>query len=94
MKIVGHEEAAAQQIVAQDFGLAFGQPPFAHLDGVEPGPVVNVVAVFQIDGLLDGPDLQARQAPDGFAKNDDRRADNPASRATVPSRQSPSKRPR
>ena len=53
VEIVGHEEAAAQQVFAQLLGLRVGEAPFADLDGVEPGPVV-VVAVVEVDGLLDG----------------------------------------
>jgi hypothetical protein len=35
------------------------------LYGVQPGPVVNVVAFFDIDGLLDGADMNAAQAAEG-----------------------------
>ena len=68
VKIVGHEEAAAQQIFAHDFGFLFGEAPFAHLHGVYPRPVERFVAVFHHHGLLDGPRLDARQAPHGLRK--------------------------
>jgi hypothetical protein len=36
------------------------------LDGVEPGPVVYVVAIIQVDGLFDGADAEAGEAFDGL----------------------------
>ncbi len=64
-EVVAHEEAAAQQIFAQFRGLRVGQIPVAHLDGVKPGPVVDVVAVVQIHRLLHGADVDAGEAADG-----------------------------
>src|SRR5580704_8668991 len=66
MKIVRHEEAAAQQIFAHHFGFLFGQSPLAHLHRVEPRPVVRLVSVLKHHGLFDGPHLNARQTPDGL----------------------------
>ncbi len=64
-KIVQHEKAAAQQVLAEFLDLAIGQLPIPHFAGVEPGPVVNVVAIVQIDGLLDGACRYAGQAAQG-----------------------------
>ena len=49
-------------------GLRVGQLPVAHLAGVEPGPVVDVVAVVQVDGLLDGAGVEARQPAEGLGE--------------------------
>ena len=46
--------------------LLGGQAPFAHLHGIEPGPVVHLVAVFEIDRLLDRADVDPRQTADGL----------------------------
>ena len=40
----------------------------ADFDCIEPGIVVDVVAVIQIDRLLDGAHVDAGQAADGFGK--------------------------
>jgi hypothetical protein len=48
VKIVGHEEAATQQIIAQLLCLGLGQAPLPYLDGVEPGPVVDFIAIVQV----------------------------------------------
>ena len=53
VEIVAHEEAAAEEVFAEAFGLRVGELPVADFDAVEPGPVV-LVAVVEIDGLLDG----------------------------------------
>ena len=45
-----------------------GQPPFADLHGVEPRPVVDVVAVVQIHRLLGGAHVDARQTPHGLGE--------------------------
>ena len=37
----------------------------SHLDGIHPGPVV-LVAFIEIDGLLDGANVDARQPADGL----------------------------
>ena len=68
MDVVGHEEAAAVEIIAQDLALFFGQAPFAGLDRVNERVVVDVVAVFEIDDLLHRTRIHARQAPHGFQK--------------------------
>ena len=68
VKIVGHEEAAAQQILAHHLGFLLGEAPFAHLHGVDPRPVERLVAVFHHDGLLHGAHLNARQTPHGLRK--------------------------
>ncbi len=49
--------------IAKFFGLLFGEAPFAHLNGVEPRPVVNLVAVVQVHRLLDRAHVNAGQAP-------------------------------
>ncbi len=65
VKIVGHEKTAVQAIVAKFGGLTVGNAPFADLHSVEPGPVVNFVAIVEIDDLFDRPDMHARQAAQG-----------------------------
>ena len=61
-----HEKAAAQQVFAQLHGLGVGELPVAHLHRIQPGPVVDVVAIVEIDGLLDGACLDARETADGL----------------------------
>src|SRR5205807_4835961 len=56
---------AAEEIVGEFFALGFGESPLAYLDGVEPGPVVDFVAVVEVDGLLDGAGVDAGKAADG-----------------------------
>ncbi len=68
VKIVRHEEAAAQQIFAHHFGFLFRQTPLAHLHRVQPGPIVGLVAVFEHHGLLHRPHVKARQSPDRLRK--------------------------
>ena len=65
-EIVAHEEAAAQKISRICLRLCVGETPLAHLHGVEPGPVVDIVAVVQIHGLLDGAHVDAGEAAHGF----------------------------
>jgi hypothetical protein len=65
VEIVCHEEAAAKEIVAEFFCLGFGEAPLAYLNGVEPRPVVDFVAVIEVDGLLDGAGVDAGEAADG-----------------------------
>src|SRR5258708_7350625 len=43
VEVVTHEKSAAQQVFAHDLGLLVSQVPMAHLDGVEPRPMVNLV---------------------------------------------------
>ena len=59
--------------------LAVGQLPVAHLAGAQPGPVVDVVAIVEIDGLFDGAHRDARQAAQRRAQDAGRRADSPGS---------------
>ena len=68
VEVVGHEEAAAQEVVAEFFCLGFGEAPLADLNGVEPGPVVDLVAVVEVDGLFDGSGVDAGEAADGFGE--------------------------
>src|ERR1051326_727750 len=51
VEIVGHEESAAQKVIAYLFSLLLGESPLADLHGVEPGPVVDVVALVEIPRL-------------------------------------------
>ena len=53
VEVVAHEEAAAQKVFAEAADLRVGQLPVAHLDAVEPRPVV-LVAFVEVDRLLDG----------------------------------------
>src|SRR5579884_1000759 len=64
VKVVAHEEAAAEQVLPHGPRLLVGEVPMADLDAVEPRPVVDVVVV-EIDGLLDGARLHARQPAHG-----------------------------
>jgi hypothetical protein len=45
VEVVGHEETAAEQVVTKLFRLGLSQSPLPHLNGVQPGPVVNLVAI-------------------------------------------------
>ena len=65
VEVVGHEEASAEEVVAEFFALGFGEAPLAYLNGVEPGPVVDFVAVVEVDRLLDGAGVDAGEAADG-----------------------------
>ena len=42
MKVIDHEKAATQQIVAQPRGLLLVEVPVADLDGIDPRVVVNI----------------------------------------------------
>ena len=64
VEIVAHEEAAAEEVLAHGGGLGIGQIPVAHLDGVEPGPIVNV-AVIEVKRLLDGAHVNAGEPAEG-----------------------------
>ena len=48
MEIVGHEEASTEKVVAQLLRLGLGQAPLPNLDGVEPGPVVDLIAIVKV----------------------------------------------
>ncbi len=65
VEVVGHEEAAAEEVVAEFCAFGVGETPLADLDGVEPGPVVDLVAVVEGDGLLDRTGGDAGEAADG-----------------------------
>jgi hypothetical protein len=52
VKIVDHEEAAAEQIFAQLVGLILREQPMANLDRVHYRPVIDVVGTVEIDHLL------------------------------------------
>ena len=64
VEVVDHQEPAAQQVLAQLRGLLVGQVPLPDLDGIEPRPIEHVVAVLEIDGLLDGARVDDAQAAD------------------------------
>src|SRR5258706_11705912 len=68
VEIVGHEETAAQQIIAQLFHLCVRRSPFAYLDGIKERPVVYLVFIVQIYALLDGARVNASQAPHGLGE--------------------------
>src|SRR5260370_1129284 len=55
----------SEELVAKFFALGLGEAPLAYLNGVEPGPVVDFVAVVEVDGLLDGAGVDASEAADG-----------------------------
>jgi len=52
VEIVAHEKPAAQQELAEFGDLGIGQLPVAHLDGIEPRIVEDVVVFVEVDGLL------------------------------------------
>ena len=66
VKIVDHQEAAAQQVLAQLLGLVVGEHPVADLDRVQRGPVINVVGAVQIHHLFRRSRVDAGQAPNAF----------------------------
>src|ERR1700735_5246577 len=68
MEIVGHEKSAAKQVVAKFLGLSLGQTPFAHLNSIEPRPVIDLVAVIQIYGLLHGSSVDTGYTTDCLRK--------------------------
>src|SRR5690242_7633685 len=68
VNVVGHEEPAAIEVIAEDLALLLCQSPFAGLDGVNEGIVVNVVSIFKVDDLFHGAGIDPRQTPDGFQK--------------------------
>src|SRR5205085_1011830 len=59
-------ESAPQQIIAQLAALGIGKPPLADLDGVQPRPVVDVVAFIEIDDLLGRTRVKAAQPADAL----------------------------
>ena len=67
-EIVGHEEAAAQKIIAQLCSLGVGQIPFAGTHRIEPRPVVDIVAVVKVHGLLHRTRVNAREPADRLKK--------------------------
>ena len=54
-----------RQYSRSNLPCAIGESPLAHLDGVEPRPIVRVAFV-QIDGLLHAADVDAREAAHGL----------------------------
>ena len=66
MKVVGHEKAASQQIVAQNLSLVIGDAPLAHLHCIEPRPVERFVRIFDVHHLLDRANLHAREPSQGL----------------------------
>ncbi len=65
VEIVAHEKSAAQEEIAELCGLCIGEVPMADFDAIEPGPVIDFVAVIEIDGLLDAACGEASEAADG-----------------------------
>src|SRR6185312_7336305 len=60
-KVIHHEKATLEQIVAQALRLRVGERPVRNLYGINPRVVEDLVAV-EIDDLLDGAHLDAGQA--------------------------------
>ena len=65
VQVVGHEEAAALDVVAKFSAFLFGQAPFAHLDGIDPREIESVVIVVESHYLFDRTDIDTRQAAHG-----------------------------
>src|SRR5437870_2562128 len=65
MKVVTHEESAAQQIFAKSAALVIGELPVPDLDTIHPWPVENLVTI-EIDHLLNRARVQAREAADAL----------------------------
>src|SRR5260370_14521955 len=63
--VVGHEEASTEKVVAELSGLGLGESPLADLHGLDPGPVVEFIAVVDVDGLLDRAGVDAAYAAAG-----------------------------
>src|SRR5258708_34471352 len=63
VEIVGHEETAAQQIIAQLFHLCVRRSPFAYLDSIKKRPVVHLIIVVQMHALLDRARSNLSHAP-------------------------------
>ena len=61
VKIVGHEKAAAEQVIAKNVRLMLSNAPLADLHGIEPGPIVNFVAIVEVDVLLNRTRVNARK---------------------------------
>jgi hypothetical protein len=60
VEVVDHQESAAQQVFAQLPALSVAEAPASHLDGVDPGPVEDLVAL-QVHHLLDRLGVKACQ---------------------------------
>ena len=75
VEVVDHQEAAAQQVLAQLRGLRVGQVPLTDFDGIEPRPIEDVVAVVEVDGLLDRAGVDDAQAGGPAPRCGGRRAD-------------------
>ena len=65
VKIVRHEEAAAQAVFAEQLSLCIGESPLADLDGVEPRPIVGV-AFLEVHWLFHAACVYAGQAAHGL----------------------------
>ena len=88
VEVVDHQEAAAQQILAQLGRLCVRQIPVADLDGVQPWPIEDIVAVVEIDGLLDRARVDRGQPADhlGHVPVGARVVDRPAGAAVYATR--------
>src|SRR5579859_140683 len=64
VEIVGHEKSAPEQVVTKLSRLGLGQAPLPYLNGIEPWPVVNFIAIIQADGLFHRPCIDPGQTPD------------------------------
>jgi hypothetical protein len=62
-KAVAKEKAAAQQMLAELRRLLVRQLPGSREPGDEKRPIMRVVAVLEINGLLHGAHVRAREAP-------------------------------
>src|SRR5258708_12892445 len=52
VEIVGHEETAAQQIIAQLFHLRVRRSPFAYLNGIRQPPILSPIFIVPLTSLL------------------------------------------
>ena len=52
VKVIDHEKAAAQKVVAQFLALRVGEIPAPDFDRIEPWPVVDIVTLVEINYLL------------------------------------------
>ena len=64
-EVVEVQESATQKIIAQFGCLGGSQEPIAHLARGEPGPIVDVISIVQVDGLFDGSHIHTSQPPQG-----------------------------
>src|SRR4029077_1152278 len=67
MEAIDDQETAALQVAAHALGLIVVEVPIGHVDGIEPRPVIDFIAI-RIDHFLVGARVDARQTKNTLHK--------------------------